>query len=104
MSLNSIRDSLPSVSSLKQAVGMASSLPRTYKAAVFEKKGEPLVFKDVDLKEPGEGEILIKVEANGICRSDEAVQNEQMGPLYVRSLIDWISKLMSVGLAYQAMK
>lgn len=81
MSLDSIRNDLPSLDSLKQAVGMASSLPKSYKAAVFEKKGQPLTFKDVELKEPGDGEILIKVLASGVCHSDSAVQAEFMGPL-----------------------
>ena len=60
---------------------MASSLPKSYKAAVFEKKGQPLTFKDVELKGPGDGEILIKVLASGVCHSDLAVQAELMGPL-----------------------
>lgn len=81
MFLDSIRNDLPSLDSLKQAVGMASSLPKSYKAAVFEKKGQLLTFKDVELKSPGDGEILIKVLASGVCHSDSAVQAELMGPL-----------------------
>lgn len=60
---------------------MAPTLPKSYKAACFEKKGQPLTFKDVELKQPEDGEILIKVLACGVCRSDEAVQDEAMGPL-----------------------
>lgn len=33
------------------------SLPKTYKAAVFETKGGPLVFKDFELKPPPAGEV-----------------------------------------------
>ena len=55
------------------------SLPKTYKAAVFEKKGEPLVFKQLDLKLPQPGEILIKVLACGVCHSDWAVQQQLFG-------------------------
>ena len=55
------------------------SLPKTYKAAVFEKKGEPLVFKQLDLKLPQPGEILIKVLACGVCHSDWADQQQLFG-------------------------
>ncbi|KAI9801206.1 MAG: hypothetical protein M1825_003480 [Sarcosagium campestre] len=53
---------------------MTSSLPKTFKGAVFEKAGAPLVLKDVPLEPPGKGQVLVKVLALGICRSDEDVQ------------------------------
>lgn len=40
------------------------------KAAVLEKPGEPLVIKDIPDPEPGDGQILLKVHACGVCRSD----------------------------------
>ena len=45
------------VTKLMNTIGMAPSLPKTYKVAVFESKGTPLVFKDFDLKLPENGEV-----------------------------------------------
>ena len=62
---------------------MAPNLPKTYKAAVFKKANEPLTIEEVELKQPVEGEVLIKVLATGICHSDAAVQAGALGnPLY----------------------
>ncbi|KAI0169995.1 alcohol dehydrogenase [Hypoxylon sp. FL1284] len=47
-----------------------SSLPKTFKAAVLEKKGEPITIKDVELKQPGPGQVLVKVIACGVCHTD----------------------------------
>jgi Zn-dependent alcohol dehydrogenase len=58
---------------------MAPSLPKTYKAAIFKEANAPLTLEDVELKQPIEGEILIKVLATGICRSDQGVQGSVMG-------------------------
>ena len=61
---------------------MASpKFPKTCKAAVCEKPGEKLELKDVVLKEPGPGEILIKTQACGVCFSDYATIGGHMGPL-----------------------
>ena len=60
---------------------MAPSIPKTHKAAIFKKKGEPLVIEEVETPQPKEGEILIKVLATGVCHSDAIVQAEGMGPL-----------------------
>jgi len=46
-----------------------TSLPKTYKAAVFEKADAPITLKDVELKHPGPGEVLVKVIACGVCRT-----------------------------------
>jgi len=46
------------------------SLPKTYKQAAFKEFGCPLVVEDVPLQLPSAGEILVKVEACGICHSD----------------------------------
>ncbi len=46
-----------------------TALPKTYKAAVFEKADAPITVKDVELKHPGPGEILVKVIACGVCRT-----------------------------------
>jgi propanol-preferring alcohol dehydrogenase len=59
----------------------APKFPKTCKAAVCEKPGEQLVLKDIELKEPVPGEILIKTEACGVCFSDYATIGGHMGPL-----------------------
>lgn len=55
------------------------SLPQTYKQAVFKAAGQPLVIEDAPLNLPGKGEILVKVEACGVCFSDMYAQNNVMG-------------------------
>ena len=63
---------------------MASNLPKTYKAALFKEANGPLVLEDVELKQPDEGQILIKVLATGVCHSDAGVQTGGTGnSLYV---------------------
>jgi Zn-dependent alcohol dehydrogenase len=39
-------------------------------AAVFTGKGEPLAVDEVDLEPPSRDEVLVRLEASGICRSD----------------------------------
>jgi alcohol dehydrogenase, propanol-preferring len=40
------------------------------KAAVLKEIGKPLVIEEVATPEPGPGQVLIKVEACGVCHSD----------------------------------
>ena len=40
------------------------------KAAVLYEPKTPLVIEDVELDDPKEGEVLVKIGAAGICRSD----------------------------------
>ena len=40
------------------------------KAAVVYEFGKPLILEDVDIAEPGKGEVKIKVKATAICHSD----------------------------------
>lgn len=40
------------------------------KAAVMVERRKPLVIQDVDLVEPGSGEVEIKLVASGVCHSD----------------------------------
>lgn len=40
------------------------------RAAVLRTPGEPLTIEDVDLAEPGPGEVQVRVEAAGVCHSD----------------------------------
>ncbi|TPX10059.1 uncharacterized protein E0L32_001256 [Thyridium curvatum] len=55
------------------------SLPKTYKQAVFKAAGQPLTIEDAPLELPKKGEILVKVEACGVCYSDMFAQNNVMG-------------------------
>lgn len=51
-----------------------SSIPKTCKAIrLYEPKGQ-LKIEEIDVPEPQEGEILIKVHACGVCHSDHGVQ------------------------------
>ena len=54
-------------------------LPKTYKAAVLEKKDASFTLKDVELKLPSSGEVLVKVLACGVCHSDAGVQSGAFG-------------------------
>src|SRR5258707_4834688 len=40
------------------------------KAAVLHELKKPLAFAEIDRPKPGEGEVLIQVEACGVCHSD----------------------------------
>ena len=37
---------------------------------MIEAAGEPLTVADIELVGPGHGEVLVRVQACGICRSD----------------------------------
>lgn len=55
------------------------SLPETYNHAVFKELGGPLIIEHAKLTPPAKGEILVKVEACGVCFSDMFAQNNVMG-------------------------
>src|SRR6056297_2880467 len=46
------------------------SLPRTMKAAVVPKLGQPLDIREVPVPEVRPGEVLIRVRASGVCHTD----------------------------------
>ena len=51
-------------------------------------KDAPLTMEEVELKQPGEGEVLIKVLAVGVCHSDAYVPTGMFGnPLSVLSYL-----------------
>ncbi|OQE09847.1 hypothetical protein PENVUL_c005G07935 [Penicillium vulpinum] len=58
---------------------MASSIPSTYKQAVFKEKDASLTLEEVELILPKRDEILVKVEACGVCHSDHFAQVNLMG-------------------------
>lgn len=55
------------------------ALPGTYRHAVFKDKGADLTIEETELKLPAPGEILVKVEACGVCYSDMFAQHNIMG-------------------------
>lgn len=55
------------------------TLPKTYKAAVIESANSSFVIKDVELKQPTRGQVLVKVIAEGICASDAGVVAGEFG-------------------------
>lgn len=40
------------------------------KAAVVHKFGDPLQIEERDIPEPGEGEVLVNIQASGVCHTD----------------------------------
>ncbi len=46
------------------------------KAAVVYEKGQPFVMEELELDDPGEGELLVKVAACGVCHTDEGAQHQ----------------------------
>lgn len=78
--MNTISNLTTSLKNTAQAAIInMTSLPKTYKAAVFEKANAPLTIKDYDLKMPAAGEVLVKVLAVGVCGSDTGVQKGEFG-------------------------
>lgn len=45
-------------------------MKKTMKAAVVHEFGKPLVIEEVPIPVPGDGQILVKVEACGVCHTD----------------------------------
>jgi len=45
-------------------------MAKTMKAAVVHEFGKPLLIEEVPIPTPGQGEVLIKVMANGVCHTD----------------------------------
>ncbi|WP_286978155.1 alcohol dehydrogenase catalytic domain-containing protein, partial [Pseudomonas sp.] len=45
-------------------------MPQTMKAAVVHTFGEPLRIEEVKVPMPGPGQILVKIEATGVCHTD----------------------------------
>ena len=60
------------------------------KAARFMKKGGDLEIVDMDKPTPKANEILIKVEACGVCHSDVFVQQGAMGNSFPRTPVEVI--------------
>src|SRR4051794_27083436 len=48
---------------------------RTMWAAVLREANRPLEIEEVEIAEPGEGEVLVRLAASGVCHSDFHVVN-----------------------------
>ena len=53
----------------RAAVLNTMGAPRPYK------KSKPITIEEIELDEPGDGEVLIKMGAAGLCHSDLSVVN-----------------------------
>src|ERR1700744_1037325 len=53
-------------------------LPKKMKAAVLHEFGKPLQIEELPVREPKEGEILIKVVASGVCHTDLPAANGKL--------------------------
>jgi propanol-preferring alcohol dehydrogenase len=52
-------------------MGMTMERPTTMRAMVLERMGEPLRLRDdVPVPQPADGQVLLKVRACGVCRTD----------------------------------
>ncbi|KAI1743443.1 dehydrogenase [Xylaria scruposa] len=77
---------------------MAASLPQTYQRAAFKAQGAGLTLERAPLELPGTGEILIKMEACGICHSDKFAQQNTFGGGFPRVPgHEIIGKIVAIG-------
>jgi len=44
--------------------------PKKMKAAVAKSFRQPMVIEEMNIPEPGEGQVLVKIEASGVCHTD----------------------------------
>ncbi|KAK3669428.1 hypothetical protein LTR78_010688 [Recurvomyces mirabilis] len=52
-------------------MGSVGELPKTYKAAIYDQPGKiSTKVVDLDMPEPGAGEVLVKLSHSGVCHSD----------------------------------
>jgi propanol-preferring alcohol dehydrogenase len=64
-------------------------MPLKMNAAVVEQFGKPLELQELDVPSPGEGQILLKTEACGVCHTDlHAAHGDWPGSPHSRSLLD----------------
>ncbi|TGJ82064.1 hypothetical protein E0Z10_g6704 [Xylaria hypoxylon] len=61
-----------------------TSLPKTYRAAAIVKSNEPVVVQEFELKEPGPGQVLVKILACGVCHTDSIIASGAFGEFWPR--------------------
>ncbi|MFR3754632.1 MAG: alcohol dehydrogenase catalytic domain-containing protein [Enterocloster sp.] len=47
-------------------------------AAVVREKGKPFQFEELDLQDPREREVMVKIAASGVCHTDEVAQHQMI--------------------------
>ncbi|MHB8647733.1 MAG: Zn-dependent alcohol dehydrogenase [Thermomicrobiales bacterium] len=71
---------------------------RTMKAAVLYDYNTPLVIEQVQLDDPGPNEVLVKIAASGVCRSDyHSMKGEVRPPLPVVLGHEAAGRIVEVG-------
>src|SRR5271168_1911322 len=50
--------------------GRRTTMSKKMMAGVVHKLGGPLTVEEVAVPEPGEGDVLVKIEASGVCHTD----------------------------------
>jgi propanol-preferring alcohol dehydrogenase len=60
---------------------MSQKMPahRLMRAILFEKAGQPLRLTEVPVPQPGAGQVLLRVHACGVCRTDLHVLDGELG-------------------------
>ena len=54
------------------------------RAAIMHESGSPLVIEEVEIDAPGPGEVLVRVQASGLCHSDlHVLQGKLSNPVPV---------------------
>ncbi len=53
-------------------------LPETMRAMVLQKPGQPLECRDIPIPSPGPDQVLIKIRACGVCRTDLHVADGEL--------------------------
>lgn len=61
------------------------SLPTTYKAVVLAEANASFELREVTLRHPGPGQVLVKVIACGVCFSDISLAAGHMGNVFPRT-------------------
>ncbi len=49
------------------------------RAAVLHQVGSPLEIEQVELRAPGQGEVLVEMKATGLCHTDQSIMDGHMG-------------------------
>ncbi|BGP19303.1 hypothetical protein JCM10213_001522 [Rhodosporidiobolus nylandii] len=61
---------------------MTTTLPQNYRAAQFTERGGGIEIRQVETKQPGENEVLIKVHACGLNSTDQIIRNDLVPGVY----------------------
>ena len=59
----------------RSVIGVGSSIPKTMKAAFVTEFGKPLMIGELPVPQPKDGQVLIRIEACGVCHTDVHAAN-----------------------------